>query len=325
MTFQWACNFSWSMWPITACFLTDMNDLKSYFFFFTSQLIISNTLSCVTTDCHFAIYFFKTYYRVQFYFWKKNHQFKTEADKMQWKHLLYMFASVFLPELEHIVWLMQKCMNAAWEGVNSGQISPLQEHYLVRGQWETVWHDIVIINHFLLHKDTSHNVCCSRDTVFVKLFNSKIKNDFSLPAMRAGKSPGHFSMPLCYLLANRRRGHTMACFGKKKMSHLLLLLSILFLLTFYPFVQQLEWFLVLPQPIHAWTISQGTEAEMPQRRLEGCRRSSFSREITNGRDQTARERMSACRHTVSVWGFSCRSYDHTIEGDWVPVGDHFVK
>lgn len=43
------------------------------------------------------------------------------------------------------------------------------------GQWETVWHEIVRINHFLIHKDMSHNVCCSRDTVFVKLFNSKIK------------------------------------------------------------------------------------------------------------------------------------------------------
>lgn len=240
MTFQWACNFSWSMWPITACFLTDMNDLKSYFFFFTSQLIISNTLSCVTTDCHFAIYFFKTYYRVLFYFWKKNHQFKTEADKMQWKHLLYMFASVFLPELEHIVWLMQKCMNAAWEGVNSGQISPLQEHYLVRGQWETVWHDIVIINHFLLHKDTSHNVCCSRDTVFVKLFNSKIKMISVSLQCEQGNPPAIF---LCLSATCWQTGGgaiPWLVLEKKKMSHLLLLLSILFLLTFYPFVQQLR-------------------------------------------------------------------------------------
>lgn len=169
---------------------------------------------------------------------------------------------------------------------------------------------------FLIHKDTSHNVCCSRDTVFVKLFNSKIKMILvSLQCEQELPRPFYYASLL--LAGKPEDGPCHGSFWKKKkMSHLFLLLSIWFLLTVYPFVQQIEWFLVLPQPIHAWTISQGTEAEMPQRRPEGCRRSSFSREITNGRDQTARERMSACRHTVSVWGFSCRNYDHTIEGDW---------
>lgn len=134
---------------------------------------------------------------------------------MQWKHLLYMFASVFLPELEHIVWLMQKSMNAAWEGVNSGQISPLQEHYLVRGQWETVWHEIVITNHFLIHKDTSHNVCCSRDTVFVKLFNSKIKM-ISVSLQCEQEIPRPFFYASLLLAGKPEEGPYHGLFWKKK-------------------------------------------------------------------------------------------------------------
>lgn len=41
----------------------------------------------------------------------------------------------FLPDPEHIVRPVQKCMDVAWEGVKSGQMSPSQEHCLVRGQW----------------------------------------------------------------------------------------------------------------------------------------------------------------------------------------------
>lgn len=70
---------------------------------------------------------------------------------------------------------------------------------------------------------------------------------------------------------------------------------------------------------------QGAEAEMHQRRPERCWRRSFSRDYSRQKPNGSTTHECARRDTVPLWGFSCRSYDHSIEGEWCLWGIHFVK
>lgn len=121
-----------------------------------------------------------------------------------------------------------------------------------------------------------------------------------------------FSKPLSYLLAKRRSGPAIDSFGESvPPSPLFHFVS---LDNHNPSVQQIDSFLVLPQTIHAWTMSHGTEAEAHQRRLEGCWCSTFPWEINKTR-HPAWQCRSACQDRVSVRGLGCRRLDHTME-EW---------